>query len=253
MLNGDRQLTIYNIPQNEPFLDSAGMDVLNRELGQLLRTHRDDSVFINRMMGAYTPVLFARMERSKTDSTQLATMLKWPTAQLDRNLRAFTEGCARAGIRNLHEGGYAPGQYRLDYLAYIENMRRAEASRTESVQLTTGLHHLCQRRPERLINRRIGETDYRYNWLGFQAPTSRPLRRSRGASRFQRYRFPFCRISSRGSSFPGKWCLKFPRTASISSRCWRKALSSEPTAPKVCGWWKPGSTRSRCVRCASLP
>ena len=169
VLKGDGQLTIYNIPQNEPFLDSAGLDIMNRELGQLLRTHRDDSVFINRMMGAYTPVLFARMERSKTDSTQLATMLKWPTAQLDRNLRAFTDGCARAGIRNLHEGGYTPDQYRLDYLAFVDNMRRAAASRTTSVSLTTPASATYAKGdPNELINRRIGETDYRYNWLGFQ-------------------------------------------------------------------------------------
>lgn len=169
VLGGDKQLTIYNIPQNEPFLDSAQLDLWPEEFRQCLMASRNDTLYRSRIAGAFLPALFAQLERAKADSSRLSDMLRWEPAQLDKTLRAFTEGCAHAGIRNLHEGGYSPEQYRLDYLAFMDNMRRASKSRTTTIHLSVPASRAYEKgNPAELVNRLTGETDYRFNWLGFQ-------------------------------------------------------------------------------------
>lgn len=170
VLAGDRQLTIYNIPQNEPFLKNLfTRDFLDQYLRTPMNTLRGDSLHFTRANQASLSAIFAMMEMAKTDSLALLRLVNETPAASARGLGGFVEGCRLLGIRNLHENGYTPEQYRDDYLVFLEKTRAAATSKTTAIRLKNPASPTyAGGRAEELLNRRIGETDYRYNWLGFQ-------------------------------------------------------------------------------------
>lgn len=169
VLNGDRQLTIYNIPQNEPFLKILFVDEFAQQLSQAFSGVREDSVYTLHVAEVFLSFGFALFEMAKSDSLLISRMKGHPGEEMRRNLDGFVEGCGEIGIKNLHEMGYTPGQYRADYLAFMEKTRAASRSQATAVRLEyRASATYAGGRPNELINRRIGETDYRYNWLGFQ-------------------------------------------------------------------------------------
>ncbi len=129
----------------------------------------DDTARQNRVLAARLPISFARAERAKTDSLALLEILGDAPEQSRRGLQLFVDGCKAAGFRNLHENRYPPEAYMEDYLNFIEKQRAAAGSRAHSPVLATPASATYAKGdPQELTNRRIGETDYRYNWLGFQ-------------------------------------------------------------------------------------
>ncbi len=169
LLSGDRQLTIYNIPQNEPFLTQERLANFFNTIGDGLEAVRLDTVLQNRVGEIFLTQIFAMMECSKNDSARLEQLLLYHPLQMERTIRTFDEGCRRVGLKNLHEGGYSPEQYVADYLVFIDKSRLARNSLASTVHLQNSPSpSYAHGRADELINRRIGETDYRYNWLGFQ-------------------------------------------------------------------------------------
>lgn len=168
MLAGDKQLTIYNIPQNEPFLAPQYLKEYFTTLSDGRDLIKPDSVLENHLGEIWVNVIFAMSENLKNDSLRLTQMMQ-DTSSLARTMTLFVEACDRVGFRNLHENRYSPQQYALDYMAFIQKMLVASESRTGAIAL---LHPASPSyaggRADELTNRRIGETDYRYNWLGFQ-------------------------------------------------------------------------------------
>jgi len=166
--NGNH-LWIYDIPQNERFLSDS---LLREHFLNLVYAERRlgaDTVRQNKVLAARLPIGFARAERAKTDSTALQEILDDSPEQSRRGLQLFVDGCKAAGFQNLHESGYAPETYMRDYETFIEKQRVAAGSRAYSPVLTTPASATYAKGdPNELVNRRIGETDYRYNWLGFQ-------------------------------------------------------------------------------------
>jgi hypothetical protein len=81
----------------------------------------------------------------------------------------FVKSCEMAGIETLHENRYPPAEYKTDYLAFIEKYRKAAESVAGEIALNyPASKTYAKGKPEELSNRLVGETDYRYNWLGFQ-------------------------------------------------------------------------------------
>ncbi|MCC7503751.1 MAG: DUF4838 domain-containing protein [Saprospiraceae bacterium] len=168
MLAGDKQLTIYNIPQNEPFLSFEYLPGYISSLNAGRERIKPDSVLENHLGEILVNVLFAMSENLKNDSIRLPQMMR-DTANLAHTMKVFVEACDRVGFRNLHENGYSPQQYALDYMAYIRKTLAVSESRSGAVTLRhPASPTYAGGRAEELANRRIGETDYRFNWLGFQ-------------------------------------------------------------------------------------
>ncbi|MBK8922415.1 MAG: DUF4838 domain-containing protein [Saprospirales bacterium] len=166
--NGDR-LWIYDIPQNEPFLRD---DLLHRHLLSLLDAEdalQNDTLRQLRVMAARLPIIFAQVERAKTDSLSVLEMLNDAPEQYREAFRVFADECKKAGFKNLHEQRYSPEAYVDDFIEFLENQRVAAGSRAYMPELAAPASPVYARgNPSELTNRRIGERDYRYNWLGFQ-------------------------------------------------------------------------------------
>ncbi len=162
-------LGIYDIPQNEAFLRG---EMLGIHLGKLLDAEdllRGDSARLRRMLAVRLPISFARVEIAKTDSLFILEMLKDAPEQYRKAFQVFENDCKTAGFTTLHEMNYPPARYVEDFVAFLEKQRRAIKSAAHSPVLTYPASATYARgNPGELTNRRIGETDYRYNWLGFQ-------------------------------------------------------------------------------------
>ena len=168
MLAGDKQLTIYNIPQNEPFLSFAYLSGYYTTLSSGRTRVTSDSVLENHFGEILVNVFFATAEITKKDSTLLHRMLS-DTTQTARSVDLFVQACDRVGFLNLHENGYSPRQYAADYMAFVRKTLVAAESRAGAITLRYPASPVyAGGRAEELNNRRIGETDYRFNWLGFE-------------------------------------------------------------------------------------
>ena len=162
-------LWIYDIPQNEAFLQGT---VLKDHMLQFLdaedRLGRDTNR-LRRLLAARLPLSFARAERAKADSLSVVEMLRDAPEQIRQAFQIFVDDCAQAGIRNLHEGGYSPQAYASDFMAFLDKQRIAAASVAFAPALATPASDVyAGGNPGELTNRRVGELDYRYNWLGFR-------------------------------------------------------------------------------------
>ncbi len=169
---GGRRLWIYDVPQNEAFLRPPAMDPpLKMQLTNLSilpegakLTRAQES----RHREACLPLMFALLEQAKTDTTL------FPPTPNGRDgwvamLQAFADGCKDAGIATLHENQYPPEQFLVDYTAFMQKQKAAGRSVAHSPVLAAPASpKYAKGDPEELVNRRVGETDYRYNWLGFE-------------------------------------------------------------------------------------
>jgi len=166
--NGNH-LWIYDIPQNERFLSDS---LLRNHLVNLIYAERrlgTDTARQRRVLAARLPISFALAERAKADSLALLEILGDSPEQYRSGLQLFVDGCKAAGFQNLHENRYAPEAYRTDFTNFIEKQRVAAGSRAYSAVLAKPASATYAKGdPNELTNRRIGEPDYRYNWLGFQ-------------------------------------------------------------------------------------
>lgn len=162
-------LLIYDIPQNETFLQGG---MLDKNMGKMLDAEdllRGDSERLLHLLAARLPLSFARAEIAKTDSLSVLEMLHDTPQQVGEALQDFADQCTRAGFRNLHEGGYTPAAYVRDFMAFLEKQRDAAASVAFAPVLTTPASGTyAWGNAGELTNHRVGELDYRYNWLGFR-------------------------------------------------------------------------------------
>lgn len=172
--HGNR-LWIYDVPQNEPFV----MDGINRRFfssftEQFPRTL--DSVERERILPIYLSESFSFLEHLKcipplTDDAEDFEMrqIYMEMTQMKEFLDDFEQSCSKAGIGQMHENRYSPKQYVQDYKAFVERSLAALFSGTSTISLEKPASATYAKgNPEELINKLVGETDYRYNWLGFQ-------------------------------------------------------------------------------------
>lgn len=162
-------LWIYDIPQNERFLNDNLLRKHQRALLDAELLLHGDSVRMRRLLAARLPIHFALAERAKTDSLSLLEMLNDSPEKAREALQLFIENCQTAGFQNLHENRFSPDTYRTAYLAFLEKQRAAISTRAHTPILNSPASATYAKgNPKELTNRRIGELDYRYNWLGFQ-------------------------------------------------------------------------------------
>jgi hypothetical protein len=163
-----RKLWIYDIPQNEAFLDGKNLRRYTSILRLAAEQVKSDPVRTAHVREAQLPVTFATLERYKNNPD-----LQWQPPLTDVEipalLDAFVAGCAEAGIETLHEHGYKPAQYRTDYQTFVSKQLGVSRSvASEPVLKTPASPKYAGGKATELTNKRIGETDYRYNWLGFE-------------------------------------------------------------------------------------
>lgn len=166
--HGD-QLWIYGIPQTEAFLTDK---LLGEQLLALLDAADQlpaDSARQERLRAAWLPLGFARAEKAKTDSLSILEMLAEDPQRYRADLQAFADACKSLGFNHLNENRYSPDDYVSDFITFLEKQRRAVASTAYAPQLTyPAAPTYAIGDPQELTNHRVGELDYRYNWLGFQ-------------------------------------------------------------------------------------
>ncbi|MBK8555158.1 MAG: DUF4838 domain-containing protein [Lewinellaceae bacterium] len=201
------KLWIYDIPQNEDFLRYPF-----RIVDQLSKLENlPDSIQLSaaqsmHLIDARLPLEYALLENFKVDTTVILARggLSREEIILQR-LDDFVNDCKKVGFEHLQETtGYGPMGYRDDYKRFLN--RRAVASRSiaQRIELaqpaSSNYAHGVARE---LINRQIGETDFRYNWLGFEGndlEATITLRSNHCSS----VEVSFCRTSSPGFFIPKK-------------------------------------------------
>jgi hypothetical protein len=128
-----------------------------------------DSVRLRRLLAARLPIGFARVEKAKTDSLSILEMVSDAPEQYRAAFQMFIDDCKTVGFKNLRENRYSPEQYVEDFMAFLEKQRAAVRSVAFAPVLTfPASPTYAIGDPNELTNRRVGELDYRYNWLGFQ-------------------------------------------------------------------------------------
>lgn len=169
MLEAGANLLIYGIPQNEPFLTP---DLLREHLLNFLDQEDSlagDSARLQHLLAARLPLSFARAEIAKADSLSVSEMLDESPEQYRNAFQYFIDECRQAGFETLHERNYSPEAYVEDFIAFLEKQRAAMGSIASDPVLTyPAAVNYARGNPYELVNRRVGELDYRFNWLGFQ-------------------------------------------------------------------------------------
>ncbi|TNE53727.1 MAG: DUF4838 domain-containing protein [Bacteroidetes bacterium] len=177
------RLWIYDIPQNELFLTT---DLLRESLLRFLDADallEGDPVRQRHLLAARLPVSFARVEKAKIDSLSVREMLSDSPEQYREAFRFFIDDCKTVGFQNLHERRYTPEHYVDDFIAFLEEQRTATGSIAYAPRLTIPASTTyAGGNPSELTNGRIGELDYRYNWLGFQGDDLQATVQLRGDS-----------------------------------------------------------------------
>jgi hypothetical protein len=165
------KLWIYDIPQNEPFVNDSFFFRFNS-----ITLPEADSSHQLRYKSVLLVELFAFLENLKTvpynmedPLSETVTMLLRNTTLVQDMLSGFVQICHEAGFKHLNENGYTPEQYLQDYKAYIKKALEAQESKATAVTLTNAASPTYAKGdPLELTNKLIGETDYRCNWLGFE-------------------------------------------------------------------------------------
>lgn len=175
MKRHDSRLWIYDVPQNEPF---AREDINERFLLQIsqLFPKPEDSLLLQRIESVVLTEIFCFLENLKCISPMSTDPMEFDmkSIYLDSTamyemLHDFETRCANAGIKNLNENKYSPQQYVQDYKAYLRRSLEALFSVGDSILLEQPASlKYAQGNPKELTNKLLGETDYRYNWLGFE-------------------------------------------------------------------------------------
>ncbi len=168
--HGNR-LWIYDIPQNEPFVRDGFYQRFKS-----LDFPKGDGAQQLRVKAAMLPETFAYLESIKAvpfnpnDAlSRTVTMLKRKNDALGNLLNQFQDDCERVGFYRLNENGYTPKQYVQDYKLYLNNAINALESRAQHISLEEPPSpKYANGDPNELINKLVGEADYRYNWLGFE-------------------------------------------------------------------------------------
>lgn len=175
MKSHGNRLWIYDVPQNEPF---AREDINERFLLQIpqLFPKPEDSLLLQRIESLVLTEIFCFLENLKCISPRSTDPMEFEmksiyldSTALHEMLHDFETRCAKAGIRNLHENNYPPKQYVQDYKAFLRRSLEALFSVGDSILLEQpAATKYALGDPKELTNKLVGETDYRYNWLGFE-------------------------------------------------------------------------------------
>jgi Domain of unknown function (DUF4838) len=166
-----KHLWIYDIPQNEAFV----RDGFYQRFKSLDFPKADEAQQM-RVKAAMLPEMFAYLESLKAvpynpnDAlSRTVTVLKRKNDALGNLLQQFKNDCELVGFYTLNENNYTPKQYVQDYQLYLNNAINALESRAKAVVLEQPASpNYAKGDPNELINKMVGETDYRYNWLGFE-------------------------------------------------------------------------------------
>jgi hypothetical protein len=169
---GGRRLWIYDVPQNEAFLRPPAMEpalkIQLTKLSILPEGAKMTKAQERRHREACLPLMFALLEQAKVDTLLFPPMPNGREGWIAM-LQAFVDGCKEAGIATLHENNYSPEQFLQDFTAFMQKQKAAGRSIAYSPVLSPAPSpKYAKGDPEELVNRRVGETDYRYNWLGFE-------------------------------------------------------------------------------------
>jgi hypothetical protein len=170
-----KKLWIYDVPQNEPFVrDSFYYRMMNFDQGM---PKPSDPKLELRMRPIVLVDLFSFLENMKSVPTRgddfmarnAYMMFRYDTSGLHEMFNSFEQWCSEAGMKHLNENRYTPAQYVKDFRMFLARTRAAAESIAHSVQLTEPASpQYAKGNAEVLTDQLVGETDYRYNWIGFQ-------------------------------------------------------------------------------------
>ncbi|MBK8490890.1 MAG: hypothetical protein IPL49_08385 [Saprospirales bacterium] len=181
----DRWLGIYGTPQEEAnsFLTAEQISEYMTLLDSA-RTVAKDTPFEDHVFEATLPVQYAFLEQVKIrDETFVPVFdeekgMKYRNPMAEGLLPLFVEGLKRTDHLHLHERGYDADQYAADYRRFLDEGRvwhvflkgatfegipvvSLDLAQPPSPKYAAG-------DPLILIDGKRGDTDYHYNWLGFE-------------------------------------------------------------------------------------
>ncbi len=186
LLRSGARLDIYATPQMEAhtFLCEECVAHYTEVLKKAIDAAPDDSAQKGRALAASLPVLYADLELEKIldngtfipDQKGGARYLPFHKAE---DVAFFVKACRAFGFNNLHERGYSPEQYSIDYQKYIEEghvwhqflQRKIHGTGAPVFLLESAAPPSPQYEHgslETLLDGRRGTDDYHYNWLGYQ-------------------------------------------------------------------------------------
>ncbi|HLP95113.1 MAG TPA: DUF4838 domain-containing protein [Saprospiraceae bacterium] len=169
-----KKLWIYDVPQNEAFVrDSFFYRMMQFDQSM---PKPSDPKLEQRLRPIVLVELISFLENMKCVppvgddfmSQNAYMMFRFDTSGLHDMFTNFEKWCSEAGMLHMNENGYTPAQYVWDYRSFLTRIRQASESLALSVQLTEpASNQYAGGKAGVLTDRLVGETDYRYNWIGF--------------------------------------------------------------------------------------
>ncbi|MBL7807487.1 MAG: hypothetical protein JNN28_06730 [Saprospiraceae bacterium] len=169
-----KKLWIYDVPQNEAFVRDSFLTRM-MQFDQAIPKPSDPHLE-QRLRPVVLVELVSFLENMKcvspTGDDHLAQtaymMFRFDTSGLHDMFSNFEKWCTEAGLLHMNENGYTPAQFVRDYRSFLVRNSEASQSLALDVQLTEPASpQYAGGRTNVLTDRLVGETDYRYNWIGF--------------------------------------------------------------------------------------
>ncbi len=170
----DRQLWIYAVPQSyrSTFLRETDLEKAEFLFDEAEKTVPVGSREWQRVREARLPLMFARLELAKVGEPSLWRETDGkiaPDPKMAALRTEFVQGCESYGIENLNEMGYSPREYGRDLVRFAVEGKQNHLAAGQKVVLKDAASKTYQNGdPAILADRLLGETDYRFNWIGFE-------------------------------------------------------------------------------------
>jgi hypothetical protein len=175
---GDHNLQIYGTPQtySHTFLRPSMLKLYSDLKRTAYKNVGPDTARQKRVIAAFLPVQYALLEMAKTEDGlwRQDTAGQWsPDWRLIPDPRVFTEACKSVGVTHLNESGETPIQYEKAITEYLKQGRLCHLASCRNYKSTVTLREKASPKyqngdAQTLADSRTGDTDYHYNWLGFE-------------------------------------------------------------------------------------
>lgn len=175
--SGDK-LIIYGYPSTgkDSYLKPELLDKYSEIFDESEKVVKDDVKYLKRVKEVRLPLEYAILELSK-----LNVSAKYSIFNIDDNkvsvkdgmkekLYNFVNGAKEAGIKSLHERGLSPDEYYSSMQKYFNEGFTIHKAYKKNVKVISQIHpNYLVKGPQTLTDGTIGEANYFFNWLGFEA------------------------------------------------------------------------------------
>lgn len=234
----DRQLWIYAVPAfyRTTYLRDEDLILYENLFDAAENAVKTGSQAWQNVRRARLPLMFARLELAKTGEPSLwaeADGKVLPDPKMAALRLEFLQGCQSYGIENLHEGGYPPRDYGRDLMRFAIEGKQNHLAAGRPVLLKNPASKNYQKgNPALLTDRLLGETDYHFNWIGFEGTDMEAVIELPKAQKISHLETHFLQDQQSWIFFPEKILLEISKNGSDWETIFQQKIDPKASSEK---------------------